>query len=182
MAVIFLTAQTPRVQALVEEGWPDGTPNTCQNADDFFLDFETGIDEIEIESTIPSMQFTSTGALNWKYGDITTDKYNVNPYGTAAYETNGNFFAWLGTLGDEGRIDFLGGGLHIALLSSAPVTGNMNLFNFYYTKMQGAASSNPHVLPANLTRVAPFGDAFCILHTSTFGRFGSKQGDAYRNG
>ena len=110
IAVMLLTIGIPTVQALVEDGWPAGTSNNCRNSDDFFLNFETGIDEIQIESTIPSMQFTTTGELNWKYGDIRTDKYNVYPYGTQAYETNGNFFAWLGTLGDEGRIDFLGGG------------------------------------------------------------------------
>ena len=56
------------------------------------------------------MEFTNTGGLNWQYADVRTEEYNVYPYGTQAYETNGNFFAWLGTTGDEGRIDFLGGG------------------------------------------------------------------------
>ena len=110
MAIMFLTTGVPTVHATVEDGWPAGTPNTCRNSDDFFLNFETGIDDIEIESTIPSMEFTNTGGLNWQYADVRTEEYNVYPYGTQAYETNGNFFAWLGTTGDEGRIDFLGGG------------------------------------------------------------------------
>ena len=110
MAIMFLTTGVPTVQATVDPGVPAGTPNICKNSDDFFLNFEAGIDDIQIQSTIPSMQFTSTGSLNWVYGDILTGKYNVNPHGSQAYETNGNFFAWLGTLGDEGRIDFLGGG------------------------------------------------------------------------
>jgi len=291
MAIMFLTIGVPMVQATVETDWPAGVANSCRNTDDFFLNFETGIDEIEIESTIPSMQFTSTGELNWKYGDIRTEKYNVYPYGGAYYETNGNFFAWLGTLGDQGRIDFLGGGasycsvlvstgsglildaydsedtliatsgwadnntstrtftrltveapagetiayvlihdtgnfwliddlctdankavipvpgrdigdhgdkfdivfipdndyglaadidtwlptfldhiddqLDLRLDGAEPVTGNLCKFNFYYTKMQGVASSK--TLPTDLTRVAPFADAFVIFHTAVFG-------------
>lgn len=291
--IMLATMGTPAVQATVETGLPAGTPNSCHSPDDFFLDFEAGIDEIEIESTIPSLQFTTTGALNWKYGDIRTNKYNVNPYGDGAYETNGNFFAWLGTLGDQGRIDFLGGGATYAsalistssgliidaydsagskiadsgwagsntgtgtftrltveapagqtiayimihdtgnfwliddlctdankavipvpgrdigshsdrfdlvfvpdvdygsaadidtwlpdfiddiqdqidqrLDAAAPVTGNMNAFNFYYTKMQGNAATDPHTLPTDITRVSPFADAYSILHNATFG-------------
>ena len=252
-----------------------------------------GIDEIEIESTIPSMEFTTTGSLNWKYGDIRTGKYNVDPSGDKGYVTNGNFFAWLGTLGDEGRIDFLGGGASYCsvLVSTAsgltldaydsndnflatsgwavnntftgdftrltvdapagttiayvrihdtgnfwlmddlctdankavipvpgrnignhsdridlvyvpdedyglpanidtwlpnfiqdiqnqidqrlngavPVTGNLDSFNFYYTRIQGDSVYPNHNLPANITRVAPFADAYVILHTTTFG-------------
>lgn len=292
MAIIVLTTGVQTVQAEVEEGWSAGTPNTCRNSDDFFLNFESGIDEIQIESTIPSMQFTTTGPLNWKYGDIRTDKYNVYPYGEQAYETNGNFFAWLGTLGDQGRIDFLGGGASYCsvlvstasgltldaydsddtliatsgwadnntstrtftrltveapagetiayvmihdtgnfwlmddlctdankavipvptrdigshddridvifvpeedygtpanidtwlptfiqdvqnqidqrLNAAAPVTGNLDSFNFYYTRSQGNIAAS-HNLPADITRVAPWADAYAILHTATFG-------------
>jgi hypothetical protein len=293
MAIMFLTTGVPTVQAEVEEGWDPDTPNTCKNPDDFFLDFESGIDDVEIESTIPSLQFTSTGALNWKYGDIRTENYNIYPHGDEGYETNGNFFAWLGTLGDQGRIDFLGGGasycsvlvstgsglildaydsddtliatsgwannnwmtrtftrltveapagetiayvlihdtgnfwliddlcsdankavipvpgrdigshsdrfdlvfvpdedyglpadidtwlpdfiqdiqdqIDLRLDAAAPVTGNLDDFNFYYTKMQGDSIYPNHNLPADLTRVSPFGDAYNILHTDTFG-------------
>ncbi|MDH3976805.1 MAG: M64 family metallopeptidase [Deltaproteobacteria bacterium] len=293
MAIMFLTTGVPTVQATVEEDWPAGTANTCRNSDDFFLNFETGIDEIEIESTIPSMEFTTTGSLNWKYGDIRTEKYNVYPYGHAGYETNGNFFAWLGTLGDQGRIDFLGGGASYASIlvstgsgltldaydsddtliatsgwagsntstrtftrltveapagetiayvmvhdtgnfwlmddlctdankavipvptrgigshtdridiifvpdedygapadidtwlpnfiddiqdqidqrldAAAPVTGNLDSFNFYYTRVQGDSVFPNHNLPADITRVAPWSDAYVILHTATFG-------------
>lgn len=285
-------ASVPTVQATVETGWPAGTPNTCKSADDFFLDFEGGIDDVQVESTIPSMEFTTTGVLNWKYGDIRTGKYNVSPYNDPAYETNGNFFAWTGSLGDQGRIDFLGGGASYCSvlvstgsglildaydssgtkiadsgwagnnlysgtftrltleapagqtiayvmihdtgnfwliddlctdankvvipvpgrglgnhedrfdlifvpdedygaaadvdiwlpdflediqnqiddrLNAGPVTGNLGDFNFYYTKMQGDSVYPDHNLPAGLTRVAPFADAYVILHTSTFG-------------
>ncbi len=292
VAIMFLTTGGPTVQAFVEEDWPDGTPNICRNPDDFFLDFEAGIDAIEIESTIPSMQFTNTGGLNWQYGDIRTDKYNVYPYGTEAYDTNGNFFAWLGPTGDAGRIDFLGGGASYCsvlvstvsgvtldaydsddnliatsgwadsnvgerkftrltveapagqtiayvmvhdtgnywlmddlctdankavipvptrsigshtdridvifvpeddygtpanidtwlptfiqdvqnqidqrLDAAAPVTGNLDSFNFYYTRTQGGIGAS-HNLPAEITRVAPWADAYAILHTATFG-------------
>ena len=293
IAMTFLATGVPIVRATVEEGWPAGNPNVPRNTDDFFLDFEAGIDEVQIESTIPNMQFTTTSGLNWRYGDIRTDKYNVYPYGAAAYETNGNFFAWLGTLGDIGRIDFLGGGASYCsvlvstasglaldaynsedtliatsgladnnintrtftrltvdapaeetiayvlvhdtgnfwlmddlctdankavipvpdrdigshndridlvfvpdedygapadidtwfpdfiddiqdqidqrLDAAAPVTGNLDSFNFYYTRVQGDSVYPNHNLPADITRVAPWAEAYTILHTTTFG-------------
>ena len=287
----FLTAGVPTVEATVEVGWPAGTPNTPRNPDDLFIDFETGIEGVEIESTIPSVQFTTTYGLNWRYGDIRTDNYNVYPYGSGAYETNGNFFAWLGITGDTGRIDFPGGGAtyfsalvstHSGVVFDAynsedelistsgwadsnihtrtftrltveapegetiayvmihdtgnywliddictdadpavmpvpgraignhgdkfdivfvpdedygsaedidtwlptfldhindqidqrlggkdPVTGNLDKFNFYYTRMQGTASSK--TLPANLTLYSPFADAYVMFHNAVFG-------------
>lgn len=292
MASTFFITGVPTLQAEVEEGWPAGTPNSCRNADDFFMDFEAGIDDIEIESTIPSLQFTTTDEFNWKYADIRTERYNIYPYGSAYYETNGNFFAWLGTLGDAGRIDFLGGGASYCsvlvstgsglildaydndgtliatsgwaennlntrtftrltveapagetiayvmihdtgnfwvvddlctdankavlpvpgrdigrhddridlvfvpdedygapadidtwlpdfiddiqdqidqrLGAATPVTGNLDSFNFYYTRMQGDSIRPNHILPADITRVAPWVEAFSILHTETF--------------
>jgi hypothetical protein len=288
---MLLATGVPVVHATVEENWPAGSPNIPRNADDIFIDFETGIDGIQIESTIPSLKFTTTLGLDWVYGDIRTDKYNVYPYNAQNYETNGNFFAWLDTTGDMGRIDFLGGGAtycsvlvstlsgltldaynsedvlistsgwatnnintrtftrltvdapagetisyvmihdsgnywliddlcsdankavmpvpgrsigshsdkfdivfipdhdyglpadidtwlptfldHIndqiddRLDAAAPVTGNLCKFNFYYTKMQGTASSK--TLPADLTLLAPFTDAYVIFHTAVFG-------------
>lgn len=287
----FLTTGVPTVQAVVEDGWPAGTPNTPKNPDDILIDFEAGIEGVEIESTIPSVQFTTTYGLNWRYGDIRTGEYNVYPYGSTAYETNGNFFAWLGITGDTGRIDFPGGGATYfsALVSTAsglvfdaynsedelistsgwandniytrtfarltveapegeiiayvmihdtgnywliddictdaqevvipvpgrpignhsdkfdivfvpdedygspadidtwlptfldhindqidqrlggkdPVTGNLDKFNFYYTRMQGTASSK--TLPANLTLCSSFADAYVIFHNAVFG-------------
>lgn len=292
MAIMFLTTGAPTVGATVEENWPAGTPNACKGSDDFFLNFEAGIDEIQIESTIPSMEFTTTGTLNWVYGDIRTGKYNVDHTGVHGYVTNGNFFAWLGTLGDQGRIDFLGGGASYCsvlvstasgltldaydsndtliatsgwagdntfsgkftrltveapagktiayvmvhdtgnfwlmddlctdankavipvptrnigshgdrfdlvfvpdddyglpanidtwlpnfiqaiqnqidqrLVAAAPVTGHLDSFNFYYTRMQGHSVYPTHTLPANITRVAPFADAYVILHTAEY--------------
>ncbi len=292
MAIMFLTTGVPTVQATVVPGVPAGTPNICRNSDDFFLNFEAGIDVIEIESTIPSMQFTNTGGLNWQYGDIRTGKYNVYPYINQEYEINGNFFAWLGPDGAEGRIDFLGGGASYCsvlvstssgvtldaydsddtflassgaagnntstrtftrltveapagetiayvlvhdtgnywlmddlctdankavipvpttgigshsdridvifvpeddygapanidtwlptfiqdvqnqiaqrLNAAAPVNGNLDSFNFYYTRTQGGIGAS-HNLPADITRVAPWADAYAILHIATFG-------------
>jgi hypothetical protein len=292
MAIMVLATGVPTARATVED-WPVGIPNTCKSSDDFFLNFEAGIDDIQIESTIPSMEFTTTGTLNWVYGDIRTGSYNVDHSGSLGYVTNGNFFAWLGTLGDQGRIDFLGGGASYCsvlvstasgltldaydsggtliatsgwavnntysgkftrltveapagktiayvmvhdtgnfwlmddlctdankavipvptrtigshsdrfdlvfvpdndyglpadidtwlpnfiqaiqnqidqrLVAAAPVTGHLDSFNFYYTRMQGDAAHNPHILPANITRVAPFADAYVILHNAEFG-------------
>ena len=43
MAIMFLTTGVLTVRATVEADWPAGTPNTCKNSDDFFLNFEAGI-------------------------------------------------------------------------------------------------------------------------------------------
>lgn len=291
VAVTLLTTGVPTIQATVEDDWPAGTPNTPRNPDDIFIDFEAGIDGIEIESSLPSLEFTTTSGLNWTYGDVRTGAYNVFPHGSAAYETNGNFFAWLGTTGDAGRIDFPGGGATYvsALISTdsgvqidaynsedelistsgradtnvntrtftrltvdapagetiayviihdtgnfwviddlitdadkavipvpgrptgshsdkfdivfvpdgdygspsdidtwlptflghvndqidqrlggqVPLTGNLDKFNFYYTRLQGTASSK--TLPTNLTLYSPFADSYVMLHTTVFG-------------
>src|SRR5262245_2711315 len=92
----------------IDEGIPAGTANGCRNATDGFMDFEMGIDQVQIESTIPGLEFTTTSGLNWQYADVRTGQYNVRPHGTQLYETNGNFFAWLGTTGDIGRVTFIG--------------------------------------------------------------------------
>jgi hypothetical protein len=73
-----------------------------------FMDFENGVDQLPIRSTIPGMSFTTTMGYDWVYGDIRTGQYNVNPYGSCYYECHGNFFAWLGPNQGSGRIDFVG--------------------------------------------------------------------------
>jgi len=290
--VLFgLTLGVPAVQATVETGWPVSQPNPPRNADDIYLNFENGIEGIAIESTISSLKFTTTNGLNWRYADIRTGSYNVDPYLNKDYEIRGNFCAWLGVTGDRGRIDFVGGGAtycsilvstysgvqidaydskdiliatsgnagsnvntgtltrltvdaptgqYIAYViihdtgnywcmddlctdankivipvpgrsigrqsdrfdivfvpdndygsradidtwlpiflsninnnidqrlgAAAPVSGNLDKFNFYYTKLQGTASSK--TLPADLTKASPFADAYVIFHTAVFG-------------
>jgi murein tripeptide amidase MpaA len=73
-----------------------------------FMDFENEVDGAPIRSTIPGMTFITTMGYDWIYGDIRTGQYNVNPYGSRAYECHGNFFAWLGPNQGSGRIDFTG--------------------------------------------------------------------------
>ena len=100
-----LTLITQQVGALVETGVHNNpVPPGCA-----IVDFEDGTEGQIISSTIHGLQFTTTYGIDWKYADIRTDNYNVNPYGTTAYECNGNFFAWLGVSGDAGRIDFTEG-------------------------------------------------------------------------
>jgi len=72
------------------------------------MDFEGGPDAAAISSTIPGMFFTTTQGFDWIYGDKTTGKYNVYPYGNGGYVCNGNVFAWLGPAQGKGRIDFTG--------------------------------------------------------------------------
>ena len=123
LAFMFLAAGVPAALATVEEDWPAGTPNTPRSPGDIFLDFESGLDGMQVESSIPSLKFTATSGLDWQYGDIRTDAYNVYPYGDGTYETNGDFFAWLGETGDSGRIDFLGGGATYCSLLTSTYSG-----------------------------------------------------------
>lgn len=68
-----------------------------------FMDFEKGIDGKVVSSTIPGMNFTSTGGFHWIYTDVSTHNYNY-PY----YWVNGNVGVWLGDQQGSGRIDFTG--------------------------------------------------------------------------
>lgn len=79
----------------------------------FYMDFEEGLggDGTQIIG-VPGVTFTSSGGQTWTYGDINTGGYNVtsvdtgDTYGTGRYNMYGDVFAWLGTSGDWGRIDF----------------------------------------------------------------------------
>ena len=77
-----------------------------------FIDFEDGVDENVIASTIDGMEFTTTNGYDWVYGDWRTGEYNgPYPYGTDPdadkYYSDGNFFAWLGTDQGTGVITFV---------------------------------------------------------------------------
>lgn len=74
----------------------------------YTMDFEDGTDSAVIQSRIPGLYFTTTEGYDWIYGDRRTGQYSIPPYGDAAYECNGNFFAWLGENQGMGRIDFTG--------------------------------------------------------------------------
>ncbi len=112
VAALFL-AVMPTVSATVETGV---TTNPCT---DGFINFEEGTDGATIVSPVPGVRFSTTMGLNWIYGDIRTGGYNVYPYGTQAYVTNDNFFAWLGVSGDVGRIDFTEGtATYVSVLTS----------------------------------------------------------------
>ena len=51
----------------------------------------------------------------------------------------------------------------------APVAGNLDKFNFFYTRRQGITRRTIlawfHDLPSGMSRFAPFSDAFVILHS-----------------
>ncbi len=95
----------PIAGASVEE---NVTTNPCLPGC-WLIDFEDGTDGAVILSTIPGLQFTTTMGHHWIYGDKRVGYYNVYPYGERAYVCNGDFFAWLGVYGDQGRIDFTQG-------------------------------------------------------------------------
>jgi hypothetical protein len=59
------------------------------------------------------------------------------------------------------------------LAGHAPVTGNLNKFNFYYSEKQGTVDSTncaeDSSIPDRFIQDCSFADAIVVLHTSTFG-------------
>lgn len=151
----------------VEPDWPAGKANICRHPWDGFTGFEEGTDGAVIRSTIPGLEFTTTLGLDWIYGDIRTGKYNVYPYGHQGYETNGNFFAWLGVWGDQGRIDFpKGTATYISVLVSTSSGVKMDAYDVdgKFLATSGWAENNLHTRTfTRLTIEAP-GMAYVIVH------------------
>ena len=58
VAVVMLFGLTS-AKATVETSWPAGKPNQCRNSGDGFMNFESGIEAVQIESTIPGLVFTT---------------------------------------------------------------------------------------------------------------------------
>lgn len=158
---------TSPARATVENGWPAGTRNVCRNADDSFVDFERGVEATEIESTVPAIEFTTTQGINWRYGDVRTGDYNVRPYGGAQYETNGNFFAWLGVAGDAGRITFTGGtASYVSVLVStySGVTVEAYDANGTFLATSGWASDNLNTRTMTRLTVEAPDIAYVVIH------------------
>lgn len=151
----------------VEPDWPAGKANIRRHPWDGFIDFEDGTDEAVIRSTIPGLEFTTTLGLDWIYGDIRTGKYNVYPYGHQGFETNGNFFAWLGVSGDQGRIDFpKGPATYLSVLVSTESGVKIDAYdaegNFLVTS--GWAENNLDTRTFTRLTVEVPGMAYVIVH------------------
>lgn len=163
--IIFGLATT--ASAEVETGWPAGQANIPKNPLDGFIDFEEGTEAAVISSTIPGVQFSTTYGINWRYGDIRTGNYNVYPYGTKAYETNGNFFGWLGVTGDTGRIDFTEGtATYLSVLTSTYSGLKLDAYdadnNFLATS--GWATSNINTRTFTRLTVEAENIAYVLIH------------------
>ena len=112
-------------QAGTLEAWPPGTKNVCRTpAKDIFIDFEEGLEGIQVAGTYPEVKFTNTGGLNWLYLDARSGNYNLNGYNGDNYFVNGNKGTWLGPTGSTGRIDFTGSlASYFSVLACAGPTG-----------------------------------------------------------
>jgi hypothetical protein len=153
--------------ATVEPNWPVGTPNQCRNASDGFMSFEQGVDGAQIKSTIPGLMFTTTAGIDWAYADKRTGAYNVNPYGSGAYETNGDFFAWLGVAGDQGLVTMIGGeATYVSVLVSTASGLALDAYdaagNFLATS--GFASDNVNTGTMTRLTVEATGIAYVQMH------------------
>ena len=98
----------------------------------FFIDFEQGFGHngAFIGSDYTGIHFTNSNGLDWKYGDSNTGLYNTYSVDlgmgwlAATYNHYGYCWAWLGTAGDWGRIDFTnqdGTYLQLAYCSGTPL-------------------------------------------------------------
>jgi len=79
----------------------------------FLMNFEEGLGKNGDQITgISGVTFTTSGGKNWIYGDATTGLYDVTSvdtnkvWGSGIFNIYGNVFAWLGSDGNWGRIDF----------------------------------------------------------------------------
>jgi hypothetical protein len=156
----------------IQEGIPQGTAEACRNANDGHMDFELGADGVVIQSTIPGAEFTTTSGLNWQYGDIRTAGYNVRPYGEATYETNGNFFAWLGTTGDIGRITFVGGAAsYVSVLVSTDSGLYLTAYDAAGNEVDDAGFAPSNVSTGTLTRMTVEGPNIAYVEIHDTGNF-----------
>ncbi len=170
--LVFLLIGPIAANATVETDWPSGTPNICQDPEDGFMDLELGIEASEIESTIPGLEFTTTYGLNWRYGDIRTGNYNVNPYGAGIYETNGDFFAWLGVSGDSGRITFTGGtASYLSLLVSTGSGVTIDAYDEDGALVGNSGWSNANTGTGSVTRLTVEADEMAYVEVHDTGNY-----------
>lgn len=128
---------------------------------DGFVSFETGVDGQVIRSSIPGLVFTNTNGYDWVYGDWRTGFYN-GKYPNGQYTSNGNFFAWLGAMQGDGRIDFTSeaGATYLSVWVSAgePVTmRGYTAFNIQVAEATLPAANVNTGQMANLIVRAPLG-------------------------
>ena len=130
------------------------------------MDFEDGVDQSPIRSTIPGMEFTTTMGYDWIYGDIRTGQYNVNPYGSRSYECHGNIFAWLGPNQGSGRIDFTGATAEsIGMLTSTATGTYLDAYDSSGTLLaRSFAGGNTGTGTMSEMRVAASNIAYVIVH------------------
>lgn len=161
LVLVVLLLVVSIVSATVEPGF---TTNTCKNPSDGYINFENGVEGQVISATIPGVQFTNTGGLDWLYADFTSGNYNMN------YKSDGNFVAWLGRQGSQGKITFTQGSA--TYVSALVKTYSGVMIDAYdqdnnFLVSSGEASNNLDAGTATrLTVEAPAGKqiAYVIVH------------------
>ena len=149
--------------ATVETGWVVGTPNTCRNSTDIFIDFEGGIDTTEVKSSNPSLEFTNTSGLDWQYLDFTTGKYNTS------YIMNGDTTTWLGVTGNTGRITFKGGtGSYLSLLTKTYSGLEMDAYDANGNHLANSGRAGDNLSTGTMTRLTVEADniSYVEIHDS----------------
>jgi hypothetical protein len=149
--------------ATVETGWTVGTPNTCKNSTDIFIDFEGGIDATEVKSSNPNLEFTNTSGLDWQYLDFTTHKYNTS------YIMNGNTTTWLGVSGNAGRITFKGGtGSYLSLLTKTSSGLEMDAYDADGNHLANSGRAGGNLYSGTMTRLTVEADniSYVEIHDS----------------
>lgn len=130
------------------------------------MDFEDGLDEGAVRSTIPGMVFTTTQGFDWVFGDERSPDNNVqsSPDASGPYACNGHFFAWLGPNQGAGRIDFATGAKSVGLAYSSYSTTYVEGYN-NRNQLVAAASGSGNLSTGRVDKLSITGDiSYLIVH------------------
>ena len=126
MLLIAMVAMSGMAAAVVEEGWPMGTPNTY-NGTHILVDFEDGHSWQTITYPTDEIVFENDGLYSWIYGCNDCGDFSIYPDGL--YAINGNCGAWCNIPGHYGNISFKHGVGHVSVLVATASGLTMDAYN-----------------------------------------------------
>ena len=162
VSFVLLLLMVSTVSALVE---PGVTSNICRNPTDGFINFEDGVEKQVVASSIPGVVFINTDGLDWLYADMRTG-YN------SEYARNGDFVAWLGETGSQGKISFTeDSATYVSALVSTYSGVQIDAFDKDGTFLVSSGSSPGTLGTGTMTRLtveAPAGKkiSYVVVHDS----------------
>ncbi len=136
---------------------------SCDNDDP---DWPT-IDKYEVKQEVQISVLPRCIPLTGRASGESENRLDVVFVPDTDYGTPQNVDIWLPTFLNE-----INSQIDQRLNGKSPITGNLNKFNFYYTRDQGNAEESScgskSELPADLVRDCSFADVFVVFHKTTF--------------